>query len=232
MWYIYTTRKGKHYPLEVGYKAVKSRDLAHDYDKVTGYCRSGCGSWGSGGCPPWAPHFQEIRLRYPYGVPVFARFFCRFQPATSGQWYSSYWFQDIVLSSFFTRLGYALQIRFESDLMFLNSGHCAGCGDQKCSFSQGMDWCRNPQQRTYSIGATGVEVTAMIQDVFGIDLQWCHGEAFHPVEYITKASGIFCKTRALQDVIMNEMVDTLNSLSCCQCKIGSQEYRHVLKTFL
>lgn len=124
-----------------------------------------------------------------------------------------------------------MKMKLEDELIFLNSGHCAGCGDQKCSFSQGLKRCRNPGHRTYSIGATGVEVTSLVHEVFGIDLQWSQGEGSSSVEFVTKAAGFFCKTRAVQDAIMNEMVETLNSLQCSQYKIGSGEYQEVLKNF-
>jgi hypothetical protein len=73
MWYIYSSGKDKHYLLEVGYRAIDSGEISHNYELVRGWCQEGCDSYGSGGCAPWAPPFSALKLDYPYGVLIFAK---------------------------------------------------------------------------------------------------------------------------------------------------------------
>jgi len=234
VWYLYTSRRGNTYPLELGYKAVDSSEIKHDYGLITGFCKNGCESYNSGGCPPHAPRFEDIQISYKHGVLVFASFFTKYKPvifSNADNAYINYRFQDIVISSLFTQLGYAVKDNFGADVLFLNSGHCMGCGEQKCSFTRGEKYCRNPKRRTFAIGATGVETARLLNDVFGIELQW-HTDNNNEVECITKAMGFFCKNREIQNKILAEMIPQLNSLKTSRFPINSREYRRLLRSML
>ncbi len=234
MWYIYTSQEGNNYPLEFGYRAVESNEVTYNYEQITNLCRKGCESCGSGGCPPWAPSFSDIQTQYAYGVLIFARFFSRYRPsrlALSNIPYLQYRFQDIILSRLFTQLGYQVRESIQEEVLFLNSGHCMGCGLQTCSFIKGETNCRHPQRRTYAIGATGVEVVPLLQSVFGITLQW-HNADNQQVDCITKTMGFFCRERSIQNEIMDEMIVNLNTLPCSKFKIPTEEYRLILNRLL
>ncbi|KUG02837.1 hypothetical protein ASZ90_019770 [hydrocarbon metagenome] len=233
MWYIYTSQEGNNYPLEFGYRAIETVEIIHNYEKVTDFCRNGCDSYGSGGCPPWAPRFADIQTQYTYGVLVFAKFFSRYKPAKFARCdipYLQYGFQDIILSSLFTKLGYQVKKCMQEDVLFLNSGHCMGCGLLPCSFLKGDVYCRNPQRRTFAIGATGVEAVPLLQSVFGINLEWYENQ--QEVNCITKTMGFFCRERSIQNQIMDKMVVNLNSLPCSRFEIPGKEYRTILNGLL
>ncbi len=235
MWYIYTSKEGNNYPLELGYQAIESREVKHNYEQITGFCKEGCESYGSGGCPPWAPPFADIQAQYAYGVLIFASFFSRYKPTKfllPNIPYFQYRFQNIILSNLLTELGYQIKKCIAEDTVFLNSGHCMGCGLQSCSFLQGEAYCRNPQRRTYGIDAAGVEVVALLHSVFGINLQWHSDDNQQQVNSITKTIGLFCKDREVQNQIMDDMITNLNSLPCSRYKIPGEEYRLMLNKLL
>ncbi len=235
MWYIYTSRKGNNYPLEFGYRAIETGEIKHNYAQITDFCKKGCENYGSGGCPPWAPAFADIQTQYKHGILVFARFFSRYKPdnfAGCDIPYLQYSFQDIVLSSLLTQLGYQVKKFIPEDVLFLNSGHCMGCGLLTCSFLKGELYCRNPQRRTYAIGATGVEVIFLLNHAFGINLEWYTADNQQQVNCITKTMGFFCQGRAVQNQIMDNMISNLNALPCSRFEIPGEEYLLTLKKLL
>ena len=73
MWYIYSSGKDKHYLLEVGYRAIDSGEISHNYELVRGWCQRDAIATALEAVP-WAPPFQP-KLDYPYGVLIFARFY-------------------------------------------------------------------------------------------------------------------------------------------------------------
>lgn len=232
MWYIYSSGKGKHYPLEVGYRAIDSGEISHDYDLVKSWCREGCESYGSGGCAPWAPPFSALEIQYPYGVVFFARFFTKDLPApyaSSKIPYMQYRFPDIIISALFTKLGYQVLDSITENILFLNSGHCMGCGLALCNYLRGYRHCINPRRRTYAIGATGIEAAKLLQEAFGIKLQWfISGE--EKVESISKVMGWFCQQRQVQNQILDQMLINLNALNCTRFPIPAQQYQMMVKS--
>lgn len=216
MQYIYTTGKRDSYPIELNFKAIASRDMIADYVRVTGYCKSGCKNYNyAGGCPPLAPNFELLREQYPFGVLIYARLYSEFKPdkvKASKKVYIHYRFQDIILSNLLTNLGYALIRKNGSDVRFLNNGYCMGCGQKKCNFKLGNNFCKNPDRRTFSLEASGVDVEASLKIIFNIELQWYDKFNYEAVEHMTKAIGLFCKTEDRQVNITDSLISCLNDL--------------------
>ncbi len=232
MWYIYRSGKGLHYPLEVGYRAIDSGEISHDFDLVKSWCQDGCDSYGSGGCAPWAPPFAGLAHDYPYGVIFFARFFTEYLPALYAHSkipYIKYRFPDIIISTLFARLGYQVLDSKAENILFLNSGHCMGCGLAPCNYLRGYDYCVNPGRRTFAIGATGIEGAKLLQEAFGIKLQWYHNGA-EQVKSICKVMGWFCRERSIQNQILDDMLRNLNALDCTPFPILGPEYQTTLKS--
>ena len=233
MWYIYSSGKDKHYLLEVGYRAIDSGEISHNYELVRGWCQEGCDSYGSGGCAPWAPPFSALKLDYPYGVLIFARFFTRYLPPLYARCqipYVQYRFPDIILTTLFTRLGYQVLDSISGDILFLNSGHCMGCGLATCNYLRGYPYCINPGRRTYAIGATGIEAAKLLQEAFGIKLQWYRGE--DQVDSMSKVMGLFCQQRQVQNQILEQMLINLNALNCTHFPIPGQHYQLMVKSLI
>lgn len=232
MWYIYTTGGGSHYPLELGYRAMLSSEIVHDYDRLTIYCKDGCESYNSGGCPPWAPRFEVFQEQYPYAVLVFARFYTRFLPGIFG--FSpdpliNYRFQDIILTRLLARLGYAVQSSCGGQATFLNAGHCPGCSDTPCSFLLGEQNCRNPKARVYNIGATGIDAEATMKKFFGIQLQWQTQSDHQEVEYIIKVMGFFATSSREQNKILDRIPEAIPKLPSTRLAPDNSKYQELLK---
>jgi predicted metal-binding protein len=50
------------------------------------------------------------------------------------------------------------------------SGPCLAC--DRCCLEEGLDACRSPDERTFSLESLGVNVIALLKTTFNIDLEW------------------------------------------------------------
>jgi predicted metal-binding protein len=50
------------------------------------------------------------------------------------------------------------------------SGPCFAC--ERCSVEEGIEACRNPKGRTYSLESLGVDVIGLLKRSFDLDLEW------------------------------------------------------------
>lgn len=233
MWYIYSTLQGKHYPLEIKFSLIDSSCVIHDYHRITGYCQTGCKNYNQGGgCPPKAPQFSHIAAKYPYGLIICATLSSQWKPEKvkkSKSKYIHFRFQDVILSKFLTNLGYSLRGYGGTDVFFLNNGYCMGCGNKRCSFKAGEQFCRYPLKRTYSLEATGVDVQATISNLFGFELQWYRNNNYNDVQFMAKSIGLFAKTPLDQKYIQDSVVNCLQGLTSTKYKLGSNEYEEKLR---
>jgi predicted metal-binding protein len=233
MWYIYSTQDGKHYPIEIKYSLIPSIEILHDYARITNYCKTGCKNYNqSGGCPPRAPMFSQIAEQFPYGYIICAIFSSKWKPRKvkeSTSKYIHFRFQDIVLSTFLTNLGYTIREGICSRIFFLNNGYCMGCGNKKCNFKSGANSCSNPQKRTFSLEATGVDVEATVAKLFDIKLQWYRNNNFNDVEYMAKSIGLFVDSEEKQLQINESLSDYLQVLPSTKIPLGSDKYNRLLR---
>ncbi|MDD2498353.1 MAG: DUF2284 domain-containing protein [Desulfitobacteriaceae bacterium] len=233
MWYIYSTQNGNHYPLELKYSSISSDEVVHDYARITNFCKTRCKNFNNGGgCPPKAPMFSRIAEQFPYGFIICAVFSSKWKPQRvkeSTKPYIHFRFQDIILSRFLTSLGYTMKDRIGSGIFFLNNGYCMGCGNKKCSFKSGEDFCKNPQKRTFSLEATGVDVEATLANLFGLKLQWYKNKNYNEVQYMAKSIGVFVDSKEKQTLLHESLCDCLQVLPSTKIKMGSDEYRDSLR---
>ncbi len=233
MWYVYSTGGGRHIPLEFGYKAVLSAQIKHDYKRFNKLCQEGCPSYGSGGCPPWAPSFGSLQDVFPHSVLIFARFFSRFVPdqyKTLSQFCRPYCFQDIILSNLLNNLGYFFAKKLGSKIQFLTCGHCAGCAQSACSVTRQKDKCCNPANRAYSISATGIDIGITLAEILGIQLQWHDFGKDLEADNIFKIIVLLSVDVAVQNHIMNQIPEVLNMLPCTKINLYSPYQSSYLRT--
>lgn len=225
---IYSTQNGNHYPLEIKSSLISSNEVVHDYTRITNYCKTGCKNFNSGGgCPPKAPAFSKIAEQFPYGYIICAIFSSKWKPQKvkeSTSQYIHFRFQDVILSKFLTNLGYTIKEHIGSGCLFLNNGYCMGCGNKKCSFKSGENICKNPQKRTFSLEATGVDVEATLANIFDLKLQWYKNKNYNEVQYMAKSIGLFVDSKEKQTLIHESLCDCLQTLPSTKIKIGSNEY--------
>lgn len=203
--YLYKTYNGNEYPVELGFANISAEEVSCDYEYITGLCRQGCKNFNhSGGCPPFAPAFENIAEEYSSAILVFARLHSRYKTWRvwqSNNYYIHYRFQDIILSNLLNKMGKWIRELFAQKIYFLGNGYCAGCGNRKCAYKEGVKKCRFPQKRTFSLEATGVNVEKTLKNVFGIELEWYNRNNFRQVNYLTKAIGFFCCNSVIRDEV-------------------------------
>ena len=106
-----------------------------------------------------------------------------------------------------------------------------GCGLATCNYLRGYPYCIiNPGRRTYAIGATGIEAAKLLQEAFGIKLQWYRGE--DQVDSMSKVMGLFCQQRQVQNQILDQMLINLNALNCTHFPIPGQHYQLMVKSLI
>jgi len=209
-------------------RKFNSEDISYDYDLISGLCMNSCKNYGkAGGCPPKAPKYECIKKDYPFSVLIYAKLLSKFKSIKvrkSNSYYIHYRSQDVILSNLLTKLGYQIKVAFGSNIVFLNNGYCMGCGNKKCNYKIGNESCKNPEKRTYSLEATGINVTTTVKELFEIDLQWYNNKNCHEIEYMCKVIGIFCEDRPTQNDILNSMICNLNKLPSTKFHINSHDF--------
>jgi predicted metal-binding protein len=224
MWYFYYSKSSQIiYPLEIAMHSITSRELTLDYDRVTGLCREGCANFGqSGGCPPIAPRFDSITSPAQKGILIYTKFLSLFKPPKVAQSnnIAIHWkFQDGILARFLDNVGWSMLGEFGG--IFLSSGYCMGCPGKKCGFKTDSRSCHNPQRRTYSLEATGIDVVGSLWKLARENFYW-YKKGVTDIPYMLKCIGFFPSNSLL--IKENHLIDVLNNLNSCWLRIGSQSY--------
>ena len=186
---IYETAKGNRYPLEIGYRVTTSWGVPTDKKATMDACKHGCRLYGrNGGCPPFAPDFNEVCGNEL--LILYARLETKHYPlkVLQGSYYTRWVLVETLMTPLTNRIGKRLAVSLDG--YFLSSGNCQVCRPKRCAVKQGKK-CRNPSRRTYSLEATGVLVTQLMKNCFGIELQWWRREdpSFVP-DFMLKAIGV------------------------------------------
>jgi len=186
---VYRTRQGKPYPIEIGLAVVPVPCVRVDALATTEACKKGCGLYGrNGGCPPFSPEFHEIPGEEM--LILYAKLLTEHFPSRvlHGPYYSRWVFVETFMTPLMNRIGRALTSSLGG--YFLSSGNCHSCRPKRCAVKDGLN-CRKPQVRTYSLEATGVLVTEMMNDIFGLELQWWRrDDPLHIPKYMVKVVGL------------------------------------------
>lgn len=189
---IYNTKKGNQYPLDIIVKDITVSDLVFEPDQVEEWCRTGCANFGkSGGCPPRAPALDKLYSMDTRAWLIACRFDSVYKPEKVKNSNNSaiHWkFQDVILANFLNNLGHTLQEKTGGS--FLATGYCMGCPGKKCNFKLGSEHCRNPQKRTFSMEATGVNVVKTIKKSLNLDLYW-YSKGNIDIPYMVKCMAFF-----------------------------------------
>jgi predicted metal-binding protein len=170
-------------PVEILTKEIPTGLVKTDHKATRKACES-CGAFGKNwGCPPYSPRFE--RIAQDKLLVVCAKIPVKSYPKTVLSSHSGIkmLFSETFLKPLTDKWGRALA---ESEHgMFLSSGNCRAC--RKCAKKEGKR-CRSPERRTFSLEATGVLVTQLVEDVFGFPLQWWGRES--TPEYMCKVVAV------------------------------------------
>jgi predicted metal-binding protein len=185
----YKTTSGRVYPLELAYTSLPSGQVPVNKEATAAACRNGCGLYGrNGGCPPLAPVFSESWGRHC--LVLYAKILTEHYPpkVLNGTYYTRWVFVETFLTALTYRIGRYLASALDGYL--LGSGHCVVCRPKKCAMKQGEP-CRQPDAITYSLEATGILVTELMERFFDIELKWWRPqEKDYIPEYMLKVIGL------------------------------------------
>lgn len=162
-WVFYkTSAKNPHiYPLQLGCFTLESGFIPTDKEHFNRICKEGCKSYASNGsCPLYSPDFKDLARQYKYATVLYFKLFTRHYPpkCLSGKHYVRWSFTESFMPRLLRRTAMTLADKMEG--VPLVSGHCIGC--RKCSYREGLNTCKNPEKRTFSIESTGVNVSDLM----------------------------------------------------------------------
>ncbi len=188
IWIEYQAATGNRYPLEFYQATCTVKELIYQPSVTWKACAKGCSNFNkAGGCPPRSPKLEEITQKEDTVWVIIARFWSEYKhPKIASSTNSAiHWkFQDAILSSVMYNLGQCLRKTYGG--IILGTGYCRGCPGKKCAFKLGYEVCRNPERRTYSMEATGINVVETVKELFGVELYW-YRKGFTDVPYMLKA---------------------------------------------
>lgn len=225
-WYIYRSQSsGNIYPLEIRSLLCQSKDLVYEPEKVWAACAKGCSNYGfAGGCPPKSPKLEKITSPEDPVWLIYCSFWSKFkhEKVLASRNPAIHWkFQDGILARFLAKIGYKLAPLFRGS--FLSTGYCMGCVGKKCNFKLGLNNCRNPHKRTFSMEATGINVVATIKKLFETEIYW-YSSGKTDIPYMLKCIAILPDREAVNNVNIPLLINTVNEFPSCSWHYNSDKY--------
>lgn len=189
--HIHKTGSGRFYPLEIGWIAQDIHKIPVDKNLTENACRSGCRLYGrNGGCPPFSPDFKLLRQKFKLANIIYTKLLIDNYPpkVLAGSYYVRWSFIEALLTPFTNK--FAKIVNDNKEGLFLSSGFCRGCGNQRCAVKDGGK-CRHPLRRTFSLESTGVIVSEVAEKFLGFELYWWDrfNKDYYP-SYMTKIVSI------------------------------------------
>ncbi len=143
----------------------------------------------SGGCPPYAPYFDDIKPSCDWFYVVVVRMDVAWaiQYAGSGE-YLRFKYVNMLTASYLHRIMSGLsQVR---TMFHLGAGGCNGCGSSKNCTVLVNQPCAKPDKRVYSVEATGVDCSELYKMIYGHRLPYWYYDGALP-RYMVRYGGIF-----------------------------------------
>lgn len=197
----------------VGYRTGTDHDLSLDifgelymredislfYPKDDLYLLCGkCGGF-SGGCPPYAPYFDQLKPTCPWFYVIVVRMDVAWGIKYSGHSeYLRFSYVDRLTEFYMKRIMNELSKRLKA--FGLICGGCRGCNNhkEKCPVIRGGK-CSNPRRRTYSVEAVGVDCSELHEMIFGRRLPYWYYDGALP-RYMVRYGGLFLRDDVASNV--------------------------------
>jgi len=133
-------------------------------------------------CPPYSPYFLEFLDAQNY-----AKVLCISM--------SQEYFRDVIQEKIYVEcFRKARSILVEELLSYRKQGYlvagvgfCLAC--DVCAVEEGSDNCKKPDEKIYSLESLGVNLTALIKQCFGFDLEWSVNN--HTADFVCSVGAIF-----------------------------------------
>jgi len=192
----YRTGSGNVMSLSVGGYTIKRDDVpvvAKEDVKALCDWKGGC-KGRNGGCPPYAPYFENLKHNMPLLYVITVEFDMAYAIEYSGWWKGSsvpglfiITYADRLTMNYMQRL---LKKFEEKDLYCLGLSNCPGCRPADCKVIRGEP-CAKPKKRRFSVEAVGILCNELHQDIFGECLPWWHRTREHMPTKLVRYSAVF-----------------------------------------
>lgn len=167
-------------------------DLIHLCGDCKGY---------SGGCPPYAPYFEDIKPSCPWFYVLVVRMDMAWAIAYSGDTdYFRFSYADRLTVYYLQRVSKAFSDLTKS--YSLTAGGCSAC--HPCVVLDGKP-CAHPRRRGYSVEATGVDCSELHRIIFGRRLPYWYYDGAIP-RYMVRYGGFFVNTSTSMEAVMVQAV--------------------------
>lgn len=178
----------REYPLSFESKWIDYHDIVFEPDYIESLCKKGCRNYGhSGGCPPFSPKFDTFADEKKQCLLIITKFDSKYktEKVKASKNRAIHWkFQDVIVAHFLDKIGRAIHAHYQQTF-FLGTGYCMGCPGKKCSYKL-QEPCRNPEQRTFSMESTGINVIKTVKNTMGETFYW-YTKSNQNVPYLMKA---------------------------------------------
>lgn len=137
-----------------------------DKTKFDLLCKNGCPNFEKKwSCPPFAPLYSNFTSKYKkILLIVITTELNQFSYIKND--YLKIKAANTIMKS---RIDRYLRNHISDDTYYISTGSCRMCKPCKCKLYQP---CAHPKTKTFSFEALGIDVSQMINDVFGFELQW------------------------------------------------------------
>lgn len=192
----YTTGSGNIMPLRVCGHTIRRGDVPIvERDDVKGLCDWNGGCKGhNGGCPPYAPYFENLKPKMDLLYVLTVEFDMAYAIEYSGWWKGAsvpglfiITYADRLTMNYMQRL---LKVFEEKDLYCLGLSNCPGCRPADCKVIRGEP-CAKPKKRRFSVEAVGILCNELHQDIFGEFLPWWYRTQEYMPTKVVRYSAVF-----------------------------------------
>lgn len=158
----------KHKLMEIGYFKIDVDEIIADKELFKSMCKENCANYGNnGGCNPYAPDFNKIRMKYRNAVVVWIKLPTSSLPDVfidgslkHREFFCTVGHIQLVFPKLTNNIVKILKEKWNPDY-YLGESECKFC--KKCGFLTG-EGCRSPQNRVFSLESTGVDVDILMRN--------------------------------------------------------------------
>ena len=161
-------------------------------------CKQGCPNYGKKwSCPPYAPAFEHFVKPFIF-IQVIMLLVEMGEFSYIKNDYLKINAANSVLKS---RIDKALRLCMDNNEFYISTGSCRLCKPCKKKFNEK---CSHPEKRTYSFEALGINVSAMIQDLFQTKLLWYKSKTLP--EYTCVVAGLLTNCEEINDKVVKQLM--------------------------
>lgn len=168
-----------------------------NYNKFSYLCKIGCKNYNrKWSCPPFSPTYTNESRGYKYiTVCLLSMELEQFSYIKND--YLKVKAANSILKS---RIDRSLRSLVKDGMKNISTGSCRLCKPCKC---KNNEFCIHPFERAYSFEALGIDVSKLVNDLFGFELQW-YKKGFCP-SYTSVVGGLLLNEKINYGVVFDAL---------------------------